>query len=78
MRELLAARTQDAIFRTPHADRRDHATGAIGNIGDTVSLLMIMQLPGIFLIWRHMPETKGRELDELSPEEALLSEAALT
>jgi len=56
----------------------DHATGAIGNIGDTVSLLMIMQLPGIFLIWRHMPETKGRELDELSPEEALLSEAALT
>ncbi|MBV8235561.1 MAG: MFS transporter [Acidimicrobiia bacterium] len=56
----------------------DHATGAIGNIGDTVSLLMIMQLPGIFLIWRHMPETKGRELDELTPEEALLTEAPLT
>jgi putative MFS transporter len=56
----------------------DHATGAIGNIGDTVSLLMIMQLPGIFLIWRHMPETKGRELDELTPEEALLTEAPPT
>jgi len=56
----------------------DHATGAIGNIGDTVSLLMIMQLPGIFLIWRHMPETKGRELDEITPEEALLTEAPLT
>ena len=57
----------------------DHATGAIGNIGDTVSLLMIMQLPGIFLIWRHMPETKGRELDEeLTPEQALLEEAPLT
>ena len=56
----------------------DHSTGAIGNIGDTVSLLMIMQLPGIFLIWRHMPETKGRELDELTPEEALLTEAPLT
>src|SRR5437764_256329 len=56
----------------------DHATGAIGNVGDAVSLLMIMTAPGIYLIWRHMPETKGRELDELSPEEALLSEAALT
>jgi len=56
----------------------DHSTGAIGNIGDTVSLLMIMQLPGIFLIWRHMPETKGREIDELTPEEALLTEAPLT
>src|SRR5437764_6783469 len=56
----------------------DHTTGAIGNVGDAVSLLMIMTAPGIYLIWRHMPETKGRELDELSPEEALLSEAALT
>ena len=55
----------------------DHSTGAIGNIGDTVSLLMIMQLPGIYLIWRHMPETKGRELEEISGEQALLSEAAL-
>jgi putative MFS transporter len=56
----------------------DHSTGAIGNIGDTVSLLMIMQLPGIYLIWKHMPETKGREIDELTPEEALLTEAPLT
>jgi putative MFS transporter len=55
----------------------DHSTGAIGNIGDTVSLLMIMQLPGIYLIWRHMPETKGRELEDISPEEALLTEAPL-
>jgi MFS transporter, putative metabolite:H+ symporter len=56
----------------------DHSTGAIGNIGDTVSLLMIMQLPGIYLIWRYMPETKGLELDELSPVEALLTETPLT
>jgi MFS transporter, putative metabolite:H+ symporter len=55
----------------------DHSTGAIGNIGDTVSLLMIMQLPGIYLIWRYMPETKGLELDELSPVEALLTETPL-
>ncbi|MBV9411899.1 MAG: MFS transporter [Acidimicrobiia bacterium] len=56
----------------------DHSTGAIGNIGDTVSLLMIMQLPGIFLIWRHMPETKGHDIDQITPEEALLTEAPLT
>jgi putative MFS transporter len=43
----------------------DHATGAIGNIGDTVTLLMVLQVPTIFLVWRYMPETKGRELDDL-------------
>ena len=41
----------------------DHASGAIGNIGDTASLLMLMQLPGLWLIWRYMPESKGRDLD---------------
>ena len=43
----------------------DHATGVIGNIGDSVSLLMLLQLPGLYLIWRYMPETKGRDLDEV-------------
>ena len=38
---------------------------------------MIMMLPGIFLVWRHMPETRGRELEEISGEEALLTEAAI-
>ena len=56
----------------------DHATGAIGNIGDTVSLLMIMQLPGVFLFWRYMPETKGLELEEISGEEEFLIETTLT
>ena len=42
----------------------DHATGAIGNIGDTVTLLMILQIPTLYLIWRFMPETKGLELEE--------------
>ena len=41
----------------------DHTTGAIGNIGDTVTLLMVMQIPAIWLVYRYMPETKGRELD---------------
>lgn len=52
----------------------DHATGAIGNIGDTVTLLMVLQLPALFLIWRYMPETKGLELEEvmaLSPAEVI-------
>jgi putative MFS transporter len=52
----------------------DHATGAIGNIGDTVTLLMILQLPALYLIWRFMPETKGLELEEvmaLSPAEVI-------
>lgn len=43
----------------------DHSSGAIGNIGDTVTFLMVMQLPAIFLIWRFMPETKGVELEDI-------------
>jgi putative MFS transporter len=44
----------------------DHTTGAIGNIGDTVTVLMIIQIPALYLVWRYMPETKGRELEEIS------------
>ncbi len=44
----------------------DHATGAVGNVGDTVSLLMLLQLPTIWLVWRYMPETRGRELEEIA------------
>jgi putative MFS transporter len=43
----------------------DHATGAIGNIGDTVTVLMVLQVPTIWLVWRFMPETKGKELEEI-------------
>ena len=45
----------------------DHATGAIGNIGDTVSLLMVMQVPALWLVWRYMPEMRGQELDRGVP-----------
>ena len=41
----------------------DHRSGAIGNIGDTVSLLVLLQIPATYLIWRHLPETKGLDLD---------------
>src|SRR5437588_1719171 len=43
----------------------DHSTGAIGNVGDTVSLLMILQVPTLWLVWRYMPESKGKELEDL-------------
>jgi putative MFS transporter len=48
----------------------DHTTGAIGNIGDTVTVLMIMQIPALYLVWRFMPETKGKELEEIAVEVA--------
>jgi putative MFS transporter len=44
----------------------DHKTGAIGNIGDTVTALMLLQLPMLWFVWRYLPETKGRELEEIS------------
>ncbi|HVE93305.1 MAG TPA: MFS transporter [Acidimicrobiales bacterium] len=50
----------------------DHSTGAIGNIGDTVTLLMVLQLPTLWLVWRYMPETKGLELEEVMAEEPRL------
>jgi putative MFS transporter len=53
----------------------DHATGAVGNVGDTVSLLMLLQLPTLWLIVRYLPETKGRELGAVEvpgPAEVLL------
>ncbi|MEX2394163.1 MAG: MFS transporter [Actinomycetota bacterium] len=43
----------------------DHYTGALGSIGDTVSLLTLLFVPMTWLIWRHLPETKGRELEEI-------------
>ena len=48
----------------------DHSTGAIGNIGDTVTLLMVLQVPTIWLVWRYMPETKGMELEDIAEREA--------
>jgi putative MFS transporter len=43
----------------------DHYTGALGSIGDTVSILILLFLPATWLILRHLPETKGRELEEI-------------
>ena len=44
----------------------DHATGVVGSIGDSVSLLMILWLPGVYVVWRYLPETKGMELEDIT------------
>lgn len=44
----------------------DHTTGAVGSIGDSVSLLMVLWLPGIFVVWRYLPETRGMELEDIT------------
>jgi putative MFS transporter len=44
----------------------DHATGAIGNIGDTMTFLMVLSIPVVWLVWRYVPETRGMELEEIA------------
>jgi putative MFS transporter len=51
----------------------DHATGAIGNIGDTVTLLMVIQIPTIWLLYKYMPETKGLELEDIAEREGMVA-----
>src|SRR4029077_11624550 len=46
----------------------DHYTGALGSIGDTVSVLVLLFIPAVWLVWRHLPESKGRELEEIEAE----------
>jgi putative MFS transporter len=48
----------------------DHYTGVFGSVGDTVTFLFIMTLPGVWLIWRYLPETQGKELEEIAAEVA--------
>jgi putative MFS transporter len=55
----------------------DHTTGAIGNIGDTVTLLMVLQVPTLYLVWRFMPETKGKELEQIAEDEGMVSTGAV-
>ena len=43
----------------------DHTTGAIGNVGDSVTLLAALWIPAAWLVWRHLPETRGVDLDSL-------------
>ena len=54
----------------------DPYRGLIGNIGNTVTLLMLVALPAIFLIWRYMPEARGAELGAASAQAAGWAERA--
>ncbi|MBO0894488.1 MAG: MFS transporter, partial [Acidimicrobiales bacterium] len=44
----------------------DPTSGAIGNIGGTVSLLMLVWIPALWLIWRYIPETRGEALEQIT------------
>jgi putative MFS transporter len=44
----------------------DHYTGVFGSVGDTVTFLFILTLPGVWLIWRYLPETQGKELEDIT------------
>ena len=47
----------------------DHRTGAIGSIGDAMSLATIALIPpAMFLAWRYVPETKHADLVRLDVE----------
>jgi len=40
--------------------------GLIGNVGDAASVLGALLVPSLFIIWRYLPESRGRQLEELS------------
>ena len=42
------------------------AGGAVGNVGNSVTLLAVLWIPATWLVWRHLPETRGVELDSVS------------
>lgn len=46
----------------------DHYSGVFGSVGDTVSFLFLLGIPGLWLVWRHLPETQGKELEDIERE----------
>ncbi|HLG00706.1 MAG TPA: MFS transporter [Acidimicrobiia bacterium] len=48
----------------------DHYSGAFGSVGDTVSFLFLLGIPGLWLLWRYLPETRGKELEDITVEVA--------
>jgi len=41
------------------------ASVAVGNVGNSVTLLAALWIPAAWLVWRHLPETRGVDLDTL-------------
>ncbi|MGH9062991.1 MAG: MFS transporter, partial [Acidimicrobiales bacterium] len=46
--------------------------GLIGSIGDAASVLGVALVPSLWIIWRFLPETRGRTLEDLTPPPAPL------
>ena len=44
----------------------DHYRGAVGSIGDTISLLFFLFVPAIWLVYRYLPEVRGEELEAIA------------
>ena len=42
----------------------DRGGGPVGSIGDSITLLAPLWLPAAWLVWRHLPETRGLDLGE--------------
>jgi putative MFS transporter len=40
----------------------DRGGGPVGSIGDSITLLAPLWLPAAWLVWRHLPETRGLDL----------------
>jgi putative MFS transporter len=40
--------------------------GLVGSIGDSVTILMVVALPSLWIIWRVIPEATGRDLTDLA------------
>ncbi len=43
----------------------DQGTGSLGSVGDAVTVVLPLILVSVVLVWRYLPETKGRDLELL-------------
>jgi hypothetical protein len=47
----------------------DHVSGALGSIGDAMSLANVALIPpAMFIAWRYLPETMGSDLVAMDEE----------
>lgn len=42
------------------------STGLIGNVGDAISVITLVELPNIWLVLRYLPEARGKALEEMT------------
>ncbi|HVE91187.1 MAG TPA: MFS transporter [Actinomycetota bacterium] len=44
----------------------DHYTGVLGSVGDATSFLALLFIPCAWLLYRHLPETRALELEQIT------------